>query len=1024
MSARRNQKPPPLWTPGFSNPQTQQILAAPLSKTRRSSSVVSPRTPTKFTSSVKNVIDYKTMSAFRGKLREALKLMTELTIKNRANIFEQTDIVEEGKKIETQFKSFFAEASKCHSQLSKITDPNESYKVNTATLKNTAFTFLHSWKNYNALLNLIDKNGNQSILDYVTVKLDKVDIIIREITSKYRRNSVHTEELKKTGGTLMSLIDNLRENLNILLVQPQVMSNQPSLMNVSINDLKSFVHVFNTASYNVFPKSGHMQVELAQFKNEFNSACNDIINGIKCGFSFKDDMKQIFDVASDFNEYLLEIIQTLNIPTSITHAARQRKLSDSNSEDSQTTFEKLMEFVGEIEPEENIVTCAKQDLFIDSIANRMNIQITKEVDVWTRLDLLQKEFFKKLDAVKVAEDNQNMLLQKIDAQSKHMKEIIKDNAAKENSHQAEQLRLNNLINKLNDDIAMLKSEKIGLENRIVHLETINAKLRSKKNDDNTNDMLDRIGNKMSLMMTAVDDPVQQTMLPDEEDTNRLEKMNLFVLEKRCSKCNAYEQMTRDVKKKLKAIVEIPKNAPLPRVIDSFIDDYKTLESNHKQLQEDYELLQNKLQLLLDANQRVLDMIAEQLNELDIKYEAKTPEDMANAIYDAFTKLREHYENKLIQQAKEAEERHKGELEEIMKLLKEMMPGIEDDPLLSAAEQAIARIRKLDEKLRQVTYELNNANILLKHVEKWMNGKSNFVTDGLPIDHALEMMMKAIDEAPNPLQEVVDRLEAARTIYMIDLQENYLRLARVLKQEPKDPKKLSENELIEQLQSFISQIENDSHAKEFIIEQQRAELASIQSDLAPIASKFKAFLEREDINLENADNEKLIHFISYFCDEITTPGGNNLFIPVATVNKLTLNARKQMQSQLPPDPVSYLPYMMRKMIRDSMTVQATKELAPSIKTIFDHFDFNYDTFDPASVDFISVRDHLFNVHQVMNNVMNKKMSKGTVYVVQHLVSLASIFLSSVVSRSFETLTKEEQKEIFVKEMKKAHVQFIF
>ena len=985
-------------------PRAQTKTNPLLSNTLNSNRRTKPLYPTK-------VIDHN--YGLKTTLKKLNELLRDLMMKNKATIFIELKIQQEFKELERYIKPLYSEIEKFFGLVDSVTNPEEYKRISTTTAKQTAMFFIQKWKEFNGLLTLIKQNGNKSNVDYVMLKFYKIEGIITEITRNHKKTNVKTKELENAGGSLIELLRSLQEGVKMLLLDPVLMKNEPNMRDIRINDLKQFVRVYNNASFELFRYSGFMPCELGQFKTTFQTTVNEIINGIKCSFSFEDDINHVMDAADNFNAALMTTFEEIRLPEVVIHETERVKVPEVVAREIESTIEdQIVDFVennnfysqlteGTSPLKDDVVVTAKVDYFVDTIAKKMGVTIEPNENVWERLNELYENFMKKINSVKDVHNELETTKDKVRSQSSTIQQMILDKQKLEMAFQKEKDDLNAKISKLEEDLIHEKEENKNHVQQITHLREVIAELREQLDKKCRNDTVEGVGEKMQEMMTALDDSKNNPLLPNDEELQKKDKMNLFVLEKRCSRCREYELMTRKVKEKLREIVEIPKNAPLPQVIDSFIEDYKTLLANHKQLQKDHESLQKDYDLLVQTNQQILDTIANGLHEINVEYTNKTAEEMARAMIESYRKLKEHYERTLKEQEEQIKKENSEQLDEILKLLRSLFPDEEGDEKLTPYELLMKKFKRLNDKLKNLEHDSLYHIKTLKMVEKWMNEKTGFITEGVPYDQSLSLMMKAIDEAPNPLQEEFDNLTAEKKVARMEIRAIYLNLRKERQVDKEiDTDNCAYTELINALHMLVDQVTDEAHAREFIITQQRQEIENVVNKLRKAIQDFANILHHDEIKTEKMELALLLQNLDMLVDELCTPGGNKHFIAVSVVNQLTFEVRHLPtidDLQLAPDPNKYLPIICEQFTKQYKTIEAINKIKRPLEVLYRRFDFNYDTFDPRLADFQQMRNEIFSLHQTVYDAFHIDGIIQTVqFVIQRLLALVSIFLSATVA----------------------------
>lgn len=987
----------------------------------------SPRSPSNLLSNVSRLLDDKTMSNLRDQLRNVIADVSKLAITNKAAIFESTGIVGRGKELERIFRPFFVESSRIYDIIKNPSNPNNMSAVNISYLKTTSFTFLHKWNEFQALVRVISQEGYKSNAEYAEMKLAKAIRIIEEVTGKIRKSQTHIDEISRAGGSLIEIINSLKENLTVLLNQPELMRNKKNLSETAINDVKAFLRVYNDNHFTVWSKTGYMQCELVQFKSEFAACCNDVIRAIRNGFCFEDNMKALFDECDAFTDILQTITGELNLPSSLTYHSRPTE-NIAPAEDLPKNLEaELLDFVGYVPPQKSIPNISKLELFIEDIAERLNVVIEKKKNetVWNRLDLLKSVFFKRINEIQLAIKEQRMFQEKIDNQSDDMKRFILQTAIKEEvmNNDREQLHLE--IKRLKFEVKCLTSDNEELKKRIDDQTDIIGELRIQIRDVLQQSTIKVMTDRMIKMMTNLDE--NNPLLPQVGETATAEKFNLFTFEKKCSRCRVYEQMSREVKKKLKNICEIPRNAPLNEVMDFFINLHIELERQREHLSRENEVYKDHLNRLVGECSSISNEMAELCNDMDIKCDTKDGATMTKAIRDAFDIFKKFVDQQLVEQRKSLDGQFSSQLDELFKRFYKYVPNFTFDETKSKHDEISRFATHLDKFFYDTNNELKLSKSLLKDVEKWMSEKTHFTSNGMQNDQALYTMMRDIDEAPNPLQGDLEKLRNEKAILFSEMKKLYAFFNRISGLADEIPDDVSVNTLITSNRVLLDKVDSIIHTNKFTIQRQREELRVCEDIVKAVAKDMNDTLEYQ-YDFTGKDLHYTCDKLQVLAEELCNPGSNSMLIPASTINALTLSTRKLFESSypdiiLPPHPCNYIPILLEKTSLGINTMNSINAFVPPIESIFDTFDFSFESFNPTSMQFKDARDKFIKIHQTMYDVIRPDLYRPYVYVIQHLVALASSFLSCVVTFQFETLTLEQRKEVFIEEKKRIEIDFI-
>jgi hypothetical protein len=244
-----------------------------------------------------------------------------------APLVEDSHIVSIGATLMKRFRQFYGEASNYFQSVKVLKESQgtteTTFSLSLSDLKAYAYDFVESWREAAVVLAVLKENGINSLAGYVAVKFKAVEHIIIDITTNNRRETVNAEFLLDCGGKLRHLLRSLLSAIQNLLLHSQITQLDPSIMNTHINDVKSFLRIYNAAHYRDFPKSGCCSVDLSQFKGSVTCCCNDVMNAVRSAFSMSLLMEEVASEVKSIQELLTAITTRLNLPQTIIRAAVQ-----------------------------------------------------------------------------------------------------------------------------------------------------------------------------------------------------------------------------------------------------------------------------------------------------------------------------------------------------------------------------------------------------------------------------------------------------------------------------------------------------------------------------------------------------------------------------------------------------------------------------------------------------------------------------------------------------------------------------
>lgn len=1017
-------------------------------------------------------IEKKELIYIKFHLKKAKDYVFAFAQFNHSSIIQDSKLLSETESLSQAFLPFQKEANEYFHQLNELKTPIQ--KIPIQTLKGVTFSFLQKWKEFVRIIELIRENGYASMFHYISIKFRKIDFIIHDIVSNQRRNSVHAETLEKRGGCLQSLLHNLKNSIKELLLNVQISSLEPDRLDFYINDIKTFTRLYNEAHFQEFPKSGCMQIELSQFKTEVMAECSDIIEALRSSFNLHTDIGKIFNESNEITQSLQKIINKINLPQTFYTVIPKEKigLSHSNDQNSQSNdikgdISKIESFINEKmskpsivgpvsasinNPEKNIVLCAKLEAYIDKLEDKLLIEKDLEKDVWDRLEVIQNEFFERLNVAEQRVQTFKLYQKEIENQASEISKLMEESNEKSAQISRTKREFNDEIESLKQKISDLENDNKESLNEIERKNELIKRLKTENDNKAAQETLNRIGKKMGSLMN--DNEANLDFHKEDENIQTVDKMSVFILERRCQKCREYEEMRKNIRKILAELIGLKEGETILQAIDRLRDEVVKLRDDNARLYEDNEkalfdmteLRRCLVEVISDADRDMLN-VPKSLDD-------KNAQEIARVTRETLENLRKFHQEELKKLEENLKGKHNAELFEISnklnplsrnskvlsKVRKDYNQQSDKDENNSAEEDNIKDLRaslikasnykdlvleqlKLaNERMTETDEQLNFAKELLYKVEKWMNIQSELTTDKVPIDQALIMMMDAIEHKPNPLEKVVNNLN--NKLYLID--KNILLITdSVQKMLNKDgidpsPERMELFERINYLQVELSFVINKyKEATELAIEQSRI-ISECRSTFNTIGKKMFHVLMKDDSifnpNYKNEEGEKKeakIDEIMLQCltavDDVSNPN-QRLFMPIVDLNNMTKEIRKN--AKLPPslDPLVYIPLLDETLKQYHQTIKVIEDLQPSLISIFSNFDFKVDSMDPECYQFSMLRENIFHMQTILMQQIEGDAVKVVNDVIQSFVAMSASFVSSIASVSFKSFSLRNKDEI--------------
>ncbi|OHT10480.1 hypothetical protein TRFO_20234 [Tritrichomonas foetus] len=958
------------------------------------------------------------LQTLRSHIFKITDCVSTITTTNFSNIIIETNISHEMSSLYKKFKKFYDSASKYYGGLYEIMNQKaEDRKTNSlpiASLKANAFAFGDKWKEVIDIFKALEENGLTSLASYIALKFKSIHLTIISITTTNRRDTVHAEALLECGGKLRHLLLGINNSIQQLLLHTALHNLDPSLMNAYINDVKAFTRVYNEAHFREFPKSGCNSVDLAQFKSSVMSFFNDIIKGIRCAFDLKTQLNTIFTEVEEVQKSLQLTMKSLDLPQTIIRTVAKSK-PKKKKEKQADTFEKIKHFVAG--SENSIVVCSKVEEFIENMQWKLDLPLDDpNLDVWDRLKNLEESFFRKIELVQETEKDIAILKKNLTDQGKEMSNMIQEAQETNNRNKYIQKKLNERIDELNKMYEKALKEKQEAFATIEQKDKLIRELKESNCTKRNKEILDKVGRKMGELMNANEQNFE--FHKDDEDIQNVEKMSVFVVEKRCQTCRAFLEMKKQSEEMLQNIIGVRKGETLIGAIERITKEVTSLRDIKAKLEQENESYADEIKKLKETLKKVL---ARSKLLQGRKIDHASADDISKLIEKALDDINDQHAKELAELEDKLRKEHNTMLRNISfemdslfhtddysseSPLKEIEKGQHDSPLITprkiqdksqkskGIKDMISRkLKQVEKRLSQTESDLAFSNDLLKRVEKWMMKITHLSTNDLPIQDSLQMLMNAIEFRPNPLKSPLDK--ALKELGSIG-SELLLMATRVDQFCERKTPNIPTSDPFQVLSylsinfdSFINQVSNiKADNTSIIIENQTAE-----QSLRSICKVSARLLENEGMNFDEMNITQLAFQAQTFMDLISNPEDNKFFISIVDLNELTKKMRKtaNIQSIVP---FNYLPILTETFIRQNTTLAEAYKFEAPLATLFNSFDFKNSSYDPDSKDFSILREHIFQLHSIIVEMPESEMQQSLVHVLKYFVTISASLLSRI------------------------------
>ena len=338
------------------------------------------------------------------------------------------------------------------------------------------------------------------------------------------------------------------------------------------------------------------------------------------------------------------------------------------------------------------------------------------------------------------------------------------------------------------------------------------------------------------------------------------------------------------------------------------------------------------------------------------------------------------------------------------------PAASQPPAVVAEEQikaiVTAKVQEAEEQVKEIKEQLNQNEAVLQKVWDWMVSHAKDVnTEGLSMEDALPLLMKAIEHAEEPLRKEVQNTQVREQQVESHMRE-FLEEAQKAGLLP-DTCELRDMNIIDMLNVvnlYQNRVKEQLQDTARTIEDQKLEIDANRESLLDFGEKLKTVLLRNDMELDTEDVDKLWTQVAKLLDDLANGGVEKNFVAISDLNEITESARKVTQV-VSVNPRQYLPQLTKAFEEDHESVATAKKFSDPLDAIFKSFDFRMESYNPESASFKFLREKIFQLHLLLGSENNVIRDENLARVFKRFVSLASTLLSFIAASFLRPEDKE-------------------
>lgn len=950
-------------------------------------------------------LNVQTMDNLKKHLNIISENCNELYQVNHCHLISDLQLLDECQIIIELYKPLYKEGIAFITALQSIEENGRSnHYVGTSYIKQASYPFTERWKYFVSLINTIKKDGIKSLIELIKSKFFIVGQIIKDISTRQKRDSVHTATMLKEGNSLIELLNQVDESIELTVQQNQTKTLSNEVMESRINDVRAFLRIYNTVHYKEFVKSGYSQCELIQLKTDAQTACNDIIGAIRAAFSLESDLDSIFAEINNVQKLITRITEEMNMPIKIVHTVVKKTITDPflkkpKKPDPLKKMKKYVEVQHESEvqtdPLKSIVVAGKLEMFIQKLCVDLKIPyLDSKIDVWDKLDVVRDIARQKITAANECMKEYELFQEKIKNQSGTITKLMKQTAEKESELSYNEKTANQIIS----DLRQQNEEIMKQRNEILHVskkrEEQLFKLRMQFNESKTYKMLQTLTDTVSKFLIennhfqyyGKDDLVQ-----------RATKMNEVLAKKGCGKCKAAQDGNQDLKAKINKALGYEAES-LSNAINALIQQNETKEKRIKELANSKTKAVSELVDLQKCFTEIQVQSKSTLQALSTSFEGNDTNEISQNVLQTFENMCKQHQQELKELHHELSIKHDKELNDIISLAISLSPPDSKELQATPIELIISMLEHACKKKSEFQNELTEINTELHKAKNWLASKCN-----KSVNSSVEELIKAFDELPNTLSPTILNMQSIMSINFTEVVVLVTKIAGIMKMNPPDFKFMETKDVLQYGQRLLDDL-YDKHEESLLkTSLLTREQANIKTRLTELYLRIKRIKNEEPPESIPSDNEVFDSFNEIF-DQYTN---QIVYFNVAELNQMTEMTRNDLGigSTLP---IEYIPQICDAFKAYHTCFTYINKFEKLLERTFQEFDFEYKSYDPRSDSFNSLRRIIIEFHNILNDTSNIDNS------INHLtkfVSLITAFYACIASASFDCFDDKSREEIY-------------
>jgi hypothetical protein len=735
--------------------------------------------------------------------------------------------------------------------------------------------------------------------------------------------------------------------------------------------MKTLLRVYSRTHVLEFEKCEFSPLELSQFRSNVQTACSEVVDALRAGFTFDKDMKALNALIESLESIFCKIEKHLDIPVTYrrTMTPLPAKKADlvvrdlpndlSPPEEEEVKHkEETVAVYEEQKPTFGIMASVRLDTFLEKVCGDLNIELDPKQDIWERLDLMHNGIKTKLKVVSKLERDLEVCKKSIEAQNQTIASLTQKLKAAEKENKELRMDIEELTADLDDRASTAMKQKDEALKVARAREEQFFKLRMKFNENSFRQTLQTVVERLAAFLSLP--------LGDRDDLVKMgASLSETLVKKGCARCAKNSETVDAIVKVLKPLMPNVKDDPVV-IAKALAKEYSAVVDERDNFCRALTKSDNDLHHLQSVGREIEKRTGEYLKSIDEEFEFSEG-DLGQTILKNVGNLIHKHDSEMTGTVARLGEQHRSELLMILDRLGAICPTegrIGDGDVTKAICDAIIEVK---ERVRRQDEELGTLRAVLEKVGVWLCSKVGEDDD----KNGIEDMMEILDKRPNPLSETVVIQRNNYEELMGQLTSLLLQLKGGLRmEEGHEMEFMGQKEMIGYCQRLIEKVHDELENLRNTGVMQKRKIEMVEGWHLRVLRQLQIFSGISDF----ASELTVVDQISGILDDVAAQS-----IPIKVINERTSGIRRILEIEAS-DVTDYLPEIERSLNVLSNTLLVVKEFDGPLKVLLKWLEGEF------SVD--RAREAMEEVHRILKIGLSGEVQEKVASVVCGFVSLIS------------------------------------